>query len=82
VAQGNLKLEIEMRMFWISKNKNWRWWKFWEPKEFRKLAEGDSIEDELNTLDEEFENCTCHEINSRHCQYHQKLTDDEKAETP
>lgn len=47
MAKADFKIEIELRIYWVKENKNWRWWKFWEPKEIRTLSEKDSVEAEI-----------------------------------
>ncbi len=40
------RLEIEVRMFYITKNEKWRWWKFWEPKELKTLTNETSMRED------------------------------------
>lgn len=55
MAESKIKLEIEMRMYWVKQNPKWKPWKFWEPKEIRILSESDSADEELNKAQEEKE---------------------------
>jgi hypothetical protein len=39
MAVGDLRLEIEVRMYWVKQNPNWRWWRFWESREIKELSD-------------------------------------------
>jgi hypothetical protein len=45
-----IKLEVEVSMYLIMKNPNWKWWRFWEPKIIRQLTNCDEFEKDVEAI--------------------------------